>query len=196
MRRPPRTGLVLAALLLCGCGVPQDAQPRALEPHEAPFATPTESPVTPEVGDRRVALGFVRDDGTVVLSSRTVQDPPTVEDVLELLFAGPSAEERAAGLLTVLPPTVTAEDVELVDGTAVVTLGGPDSEVRRLQPLAYAQVVATLTPGRVSGVRFRLDGTDLRVPREDNSLTTQPLSRRDYAGLLAAPVPATESPSA
>ncbi len=195
MRRRAGTAGLLVALLLTGCGVPQDAQPRALEPQEAPFATPTESPVTPEVGDRRVALGFVRDDGSVVLRNRTVQDPPSLEEVLELLFAGPSADERAAGLLTVLPPTVTAEDVELVDGTAVVTLGGPDSEVRRLQPLAYAQVVATLTP-RVSGVRFRLDDIDLRVPREDGSLTNQPLSRRDYAGLLAAPVPVTETPSA
>lgn len=189
---------LVAAAVLTGCGVPQDEQPRALAPQEAPFATPTESPVTQEVGDRRVALGFVRDeDGSVVLSNRTVQDPPATDEVLELLFAGPSADERAAGLLSVLPPTVTVEDVELVDDTAVVSLDGPDdSEVLRLQPLAYAQIVATLTPDRVSGVRFRLDGTDLRVPREDGSLTTLPLSRRDYAGLLAAPAPAPPTPSA
>lgn len=183
-------------LVLPACGVPQDERPRALEPREVPFASPTESPVTEVVGDREVALGFVRDE-SVVLSSRTVEDPRTTEELLELLFAGPSPEERAAGLSTLLPSTVTVEEVETVDGTAVVTLDGPDdSEVLRLQPLAYAQVIATLTPDRVSGVRFRLDDTDLRVPRDDGSLTDQPLSRRDYASLLAASTTAPPSPSA
>jgi hypothetical protein len=187
-------GLV-AVLLLPGCGVPQDDRPRALEPQEVPFASPTDSPVAEPVGDRQVALYFVRED-SVVLSSRTVEDPRTPEQVLELLFAGPSPDERAAGLSSLLPSTVTVEDVEIVDGTAVVTLGGPDSEVLRLQPLAYAQIVATLTQARASGVRFRLDDTDLRVPREDGSLTDQPLARRDYAGLLGPPATAAPTPSA
>ena len=187
---------LLATVLLPGCGVPQDDRPRALEPREVPFASPTDSPVAEPVGDREIALGFVRDE-SVVLSSRTVEDPRTTEEVLELLFAGPSADERAAGLSSLLPTTVTVEELEMVNGTAVVTLDGPDdSEVLRLAPLAYAQVVATLTPDRVSGVRFRLDDTDLRVPREDGSLTNQPLSRRDYAGLLADTATAEPTPSA
>jgi hypothetical protein len=184
------------AVLLSGCGVPQDDSPRALEPREVPFASPTDSPVADDVGDREISLGFVREE-SVVLSSRTVEDPRTTEEVLELLFAGPSPDERAAGLSSLLPSTVTVEDVELVGGTAVVTLDGPDdSEVLRLAPLAYAQVVATLTPDRVSGVRFRLDDTDLQVPREDGSLTDQPLSRRDYAGLLADSAAPAPTPSA
>ena len=195
MRATSAGGLV-AVLLLAGCGVPQDDSPRALEPREVPFASPTTSRVAEVVGDREVDLGFVREEA-VVLSSRTVEDPRTTEEVLELLFAGPSPDERAAGLSTLLPSTVTVEQVEVTDGTAVVTLDGPDdSEVLRLQPLAYAQVVATLTPGRVTGVRFRLDDTDLRVPREDGSLTNQPLSRRDYAGLLASSATAAPTPSA
>jgi hypothetical protein len=185
VRAGPALAGLLAALLLSGCGVPQDGEPRALAPEEVPFASPTDSAPAEPAGDREVSLGFVRDE-SVVLSSRTVEDPRTPEEVLELLFAGPSPDEDAAGLSTFLPSTVTVEDVELVEDTAVVTLEGPDdSEVLRLPPLAYAQIVATLTPDRVSGVRFRLDGNDLRVPREDSSLTTLPLSRRDYAGLLA-----------
>lgn len=194
-RRAAAAGLV-AALLLPACGVPQDEGPRALTPREVPFAFPTDSPPAESSGDGQIALGFVRDE-SVVLSSRTVEDPRTTEEVLELLFAGPSPDEGAAGLSTFLPSTVTVEDVELVGDTAVVTLDGPDdSEVLRLPPLAYAQIVATLTPTRVSGVRFRLDDTDLRVPREDSSLTDEPLSREDYAGLLAPSVTATPTPSA
>lgn len=188
---------VAAALaLLPGCGVPQDASPRTLAPEEVPFPSPTDAAPTEPAGDRLVSLGFVRDE-SVVLSNRTVEDPRTPEEVLELLFAGPSPDESTAGLSTFLPPTVTVEEVELDDGTAVVTLDGPeDAEVLRLPPLAYAQIVATLTPDRVSGVRFRLDDTDLRVPREDGSLTDQPLSRRDYAGLVAAAASGAPTPSA
>ena len=193
--RAAAAGLV-AVLVLTACGVPQDDEPRALQPREVPFASATESPPAESVGDRQVTLGFVREE-SVVLSTRTVEDPRTTEEVLRLLFAGPSPDERASGLSSLLPSTVTVEDVEMVDGTAVVTLDGPDdSEVLRLAPLAYAQVVATLTPDRASGVRFRLDDTDLRVPREDGSLTNQPLSRRDYAGLLDASAAASPTPSA
>jgi len=196
VRGSARAAGLLAVLLLAGCGVPEDEQPRALEAREAPFASPTRSPVPQSVGDRRVALGFVR-DGAVVLSSRTVEDPPTTEQLLELLFAGPSQDEDADGLSTFLPSTVSVEDVEIDGGTAVVTLEGPDdSEVLRLQPLAWAQVVATLTPARVPGVRFRLDDADLQVPREDSVLTSLPLTRRDYAGLLAVQPTATATPSA
>ena len=196
MRGRATAAALAAALLLPACGVPQDDSPRALTRPEVPFAFPTDAPPAESSGDRQIALGFVRDE-SVVLSSRTVEDPRTTEEVLELLFAGPSPDESAAGLSTFLPSTVTVEDVELVGDTAVVTLDGPDdSEVLRLPPLAYAQIVATLTPTRVSGVRFRLDDTDLRVPREDSSLTARPLSREDYAGLLAPSVPATPTPSA
>lgn len=196
MRRSSAVAGLAAVLLLSGCGVPEDDGPRALDPSEVPFASPTDTPPAESVGDREVDLYFLEED-SVVLSSRTVEDPRTTEEVLELLFAGPSPDERAAGLSSLLPLTVTVEDVELVSDTAVVSLDGPDdSEVLRLQPLAYAQVIATLTPDRVSGVRFRLDGNDLRVPREDGSLTTQPLSRRDYAGLLAPSVTAAPTPSA
>ncbi len=187
---------LVAVALLSGCGVPQDDGPRALAPEEVPFASPTDSAPAEPAGDRQVSLGFV-EDGSVVLRERTVEDPRSPQEVLELLLAGPSQDESAAGLSSFLPSTLTVEDVEVVDGTAVVTLDGPDdSEVLRLPPLAYAQIVATLTPERVSGVRFRLDGRDLRVPREDSSLTTGPLSRRDYAGLLATSAVLSPAPSA
>jgi hypothetical protein len=188
-------GLLSVLLLLSGCGVPEDDLPRALTPAEVPFASPTDSPPAASVGDRQVSLGFVR-QGSVVITSRTVDEPRTTQEVLELLFAGPSVDENAAGLSSLLPLTVTVEDVEMVDGTAVVTLDGPDDSEVRLAPLAYAQIVATLTPSRATGVRFRLDDTDLRVPREDGSLTDRPLSRRDYAGLLSPSAAVAPTPSA
>jgi hypothetical protein len=81
--------------------------------------------------------------------------------------------------------TFTVEGVELGDnGVAVVTLGGSSTQIST-SPLAFAQVVATLTaPGLARSVRFRLDGQDLPVPRGDASVTEAPVDRRDYAELL------------
>jgi hypothetical protein len=67
---------------------------------------------------------------------------------------------------------------------AVVTLGGSSTQIST-SPLAFAQVVATLTaPGLARSVRFRLDDEELRVPRGDASVTEAPVDRSDYAELL------------
>ena len=186
---------VLTTAVLSGCGVPQDDAPRALAPGEAPYASPRTSPVADPEGRGRVPLHFVQ-EGSVVLTPRPVEGEVSTVELLDLLFGGPAPEEREAGLLSVIPSTVTVEDVEMSGDIAVVTLGGPESEVLRLQQLAYAQIVATLTPSRAAGVRFRLGSSDLRVPRGDGSLTTAPLSRDDYAALLAPPAPVAPPPSA
>ena len=186
---------VLAAGLLAGCGVPRDEAPRALEPGEVPYASPRATPVEEPEGRGRVPLHFVRDD-LLVLAPRPVDGPVSDEEMLGLLLGGPSPEEREDGLLSVIPPTVTIEDVEVSGRTAVVTLGGPESEVLRLQRLAYGQIVTTLTPSRAAGVRFRLDGADLEVPRGDNTLTAAPLSADDYAALLGPPPSATPTATA
>ena len=184
----------VTALLLPACGVPHDDAPRALQPQEVPYFSPRSSPVPDPAGNGRVGLYFVRDD-EVVLTPRQVEQPTPTPELLELLLAGPAPEEQEAGLISVIPSTVTVEDVSTVGSTAVVTLGGPDSEVLRLQPLAYAQIVATLTPHRASGVRFRLGAADLRVPRGDGSLTDAPLSREDYEQLLGPPVTPSGEPA-
>ena len=189
-------GTVLAVLLVAGCGVPQDDEPRALEPQDVPFASAGPSAVDDPEGTGRVGLYFVR-DGQVVPTSRRVENAVTTPELVRLLFRGPASPEFDEGLGSVIPATLSVDDVVVQDGTAVVTLAGPRSEVRLMQPLAYAQIVATLTPQRVGGVRFRLDGRDLRVPRGDGSLTSVPLRRDDYAQLLVpSPAPAVPASSA
>lgn len=194
-RGRPLLAVALLVGVLGGCGVPSDRQPRALKPGEAPYASPRTSPVADPEGAGRAPLHFVREN-SVVLAPRPVDGFTSTADLLELLLGGPAKEESAGGLISVIPSTVTVEEVEVTDETAVITLGGPESEVLRLQPLAYAQIVATLTPSRVSGVRFKMDSTDLRVPRGDGSLTAAPLSRDDYAALLAPSAAPLPSPAA
>ncbi len=186
-------GLALLATLTA-CGVPQDAEPRALDRADAPFGVFDDAVPAPE-GDGRVALYFVRDD-LVVLQTRAVERSTTTPELLDLLLEGPTPEEVAAGTTSALPSTFDVERVEVgANGTAVVTLGGGAAQIGP-SPLGFAQVVATLTaPGRARAVRFRLDGADLPVPRGDGLLTTDPLGRLDYADLLRLPSPVA-SPAA
>jgi spore germination protein GerM len=190
---------LLAALavtaLLTGCGVTVDEQPRALDPDDAPFGViTTASPDEPD-GEGRVALYFVRGD-KVVLQTRPVEESVDVDELVDLLLDGPTPQQVAEGTRTELPATFAVEDVDVgSNGIAVVELAD-DSAPVTASPLAFAQVVATLTaPGRARAVRFRLDGEDLQVPRGDGSLTFEPLDRSDYADLLALSGPPSPAPS-
>lgn len=192
---------VLAVMLLAGCGVPQDDEPRALDPAKAPagalpsastVTTPEPEPEPEPVNTERVELFFVR-DGQLVPVLRPVPVFTSVRPLLELLFAGPTAAEQAAGTSSLIPSSLSVERIEQQGQTAVVTLRGIANQVRP-QALAFAQIVATLTPDRASGVRFRLDGADLPVPRSDGSLTDAPLGRVDYSDLIAGAEAPAESP--
>lgn len=187
----------LVVLLVAGCGVPQDNEPRALDPAEAPFRAFQESPQPAPQGEGRVALYFVRDD-RVVLETRAVESSTNIDDLLGLLLEGPTPQQVEAGIRSALPTTFTVADVEVgSNGVAVVTLGGSATTQISPSPLGFAQVVATLTaPGRATAARFRLDGEDLPVPRGDGSLTEEPVDRSDYAELLALPTPTPPAPAA
>ena len=189
--------LVLAA----GCGVPQDAQPTALDPSAAPFQAYVPEVAPPPAAGRDVTLSLVRGDRLEPVT-RKLEGAVTPESVLDqLVTGGLTSSEVETGLTTAIPATVSVGDLELDSDTAVVTLQGfPDEQVRGDEPVAFAQIVATLDglPG-IEGVRFRTEDEDLSVPRGDGSLTDSPLDRNDYAELLvpassASPVP--EAPTA
>jgi immunoglobulin-like protein involved in spore germination/sporulation and spore germination protein len=78
-----------------------------------------------------------------------------------VLLAGPTADERADGLVSAIPGGTTLRDVGLADGVATVDLDstfddGGDSMSLRAR---VAQVVATLTRfPTIRRVAFRLDG--------------------------------------
>ena len=192
-----RAAVALAlVVLVAGCGVPRDEEPRALDPANAPFRVFEQGPSQAPQGDGRVALYFVR-SGRVVLQTRAVERSTQIDELLQLLLEGPTVEEVQAGTTSALPTTFTVEDVEVgADGIAVVTLGSGATQTST-SPLGFAQIVATLTaPGRARAVRFRQEGVDLRVPRGDGSLTSEPVDRDDYADLLAlATPPPTSAPS-
>ena len=187
--------LVLLAVLLTACGVPEDGAPRALDPSDAPAVFAPEV-VPPPQGDLEVELFYVRDDALVPVA-RAVPTPGSPKQVLDLLFTGLTEPERSTGLRSAIPVGVSFDGVEVEEGVAAVTLEGLNEQV---QVLAFAQIVATLDARTdVVGVRFRSDGSDVQVPRGDGSLTSEPVGASAYATLLGVaetssavpPTPAT-----
>ena len=184
-------GLLVLLLLTAGCGVPRDAEPRALDPSAAPFQVYIPEAAPEPEGDRAVGVYLVRAD-RLERTERRIERSVTPARVLAQLLVGPTSQELTAGLTSAIPGAVEVLDIEMQADIALISVAGFQREqVRRDQLTAFAQIVATLDdlPG-IEGVRFRLGDADLEVPRGDSSLTDGPLKRADYAELLAPPAPA------
>lgn len=181
-------GALVAASVLAGCGIPTQPSADRVDPDDVPFGllqAPAAPPAATSGGSATVYL--VRDDRLVAVSRSTEVVDPTLADVLRVLGAGPTAQERRLGIGSTLPPGQIA-GVTSSRGTVEVDLAASFAELPgRDQPYAIGQLVFTLTgrPG-VGSVAFTLDGETVDVPRGDGSLTNDPLSRDDFVDL--APV--------
>lgn len=182
------------AVVLTGCGVPQDDAPRALDRDGAPFGIFASESVAPPQGELQAELWFVQGSQAVPVR-RSLEAPGSPMQVVEQLLRGPTEDELAAGLSTSIPSSLTLSDVTVDDGIAVVTLEGLTEQVR---VEAYAQIVATLDgrPG-IEGVRFRDEDGDVDVPNGDGVLGGGAVTRDDYAVLLGLePAPTGSSAAA
>jgi hypothetical protein len=182
-------GLVLAA----ACGIDGDDQPR-FEPEAAvPFdllgtTPPGTTQVAPGAAGVSTRICLVGADDLVHTVDRSLQPGYQLLDLVDSLRAGPSDGERTFGLTTALadPGTVTAIDVE--GGVATVDLDASLAARPTIDQLTVVtQLVCTLTeqPG-IGQVRFRVGGLPIAVPRGDGSSTSDPVSRQDYATLIAS----------
>jgi hypothetical protein len=173
-------GLLGAALQ--GCGVPDERQPRPIEPPLVIGSAPPQAAGN-SAGAVLERLYLVRDDRLVAVERR-VGSTADVAALLGDLVAGPTDEERNQGLSSALTGTDLIAGVRLVAGTAEVSFR-PQAGGRTDDILAIGQIVCTLDArADVDTVRFLLDGQVLKVPRADGSLTELPLTSTDYRMLI------------
>jgi spore germination protein GerM len=173
-RAPAAVLLVVAALLLGACGLPEDGSPRviseeALPPDltDRPDATTTIPPELAE--DREVFLVNQLADNTYRLEPvpRAVRSDAAIEakiaSILESLVRRPEGDNRALG--TRVPETLLIQGVELADSTLTIDLSADMASVENeSQRLAYAQLVYTATQfDEVDNVRFTIDGAELNA---------------------------------
>jgi Sporulation and spore germination len=183
-----RHGLVAAAtlLLLAACGVSTQRSPHEIDGTNIPFGladrAPSGAAASTGAATFQYDIYLVSGDRlTAVKRGQTTPAPPTA--VLRALTKGPTSDEAAAGLRTLLDPGTTVDHVTVRGDLATIDLNG-DPETFRPgsdQSLALAQLVYTATalPG-VSRVQVRLGGSPAEIPRGDGTLTTGPVRRSDY----------------
>lgn len=181
---------VAAAVLLASCGIPQDDDPRTLPEGDVPFellAPATTTTTTMPAPLARVQVFLVRGDRLVAVG-RGVTGPATVARVVDALLTGPTAAESRLGLRSAISNETKLLGVDASGEVVTVDLSNEFTEVGgQEQLLALAQIVYTLTDlPSISGVRFRLAGQPVEVPRGDGTLTSGALTRSDYASLAPA----------
>lgn len=202
--------VVCAAALLAGCGVPVTGEPEVLSTTAVPYnllqsptpssvaatatgtstGTSTTQPTAPApAGQVAGEVAFVVDEQRVVLERRVVPTgaPREVaQALLQQLEAGPTPAERTQGLAsaiasgTGLRATSIVGDLVMIDLTEETPVQAPD----RLR-VAVAQIVLTATsqPG-VTQVLLSRAGQPVSAPLANGSLTSEPLTRRDYRSLI------------
>jgi len=182
-------GTVVLALTVAAaaCGVPGDAQPRALPTDDVPFELlapdTTEAPTSVLVAvSAEVPIYLVGAEGLVAVK-RLVEAPPSLLRVIEALLAGPNADEAAAGMRSAIASGTRVHSVRTQSGVATVDLSAEFGSIVGLdQILAVGQLVLTTTEALgVVGVKLSLDGRALEVPRGDGTLTSEPLRPSDFA---------------
>ncbi len=176
--------LVLASCaVVAGCGPARESKARRIDPKDVPFNL---SDRGSRSNTARLRLYFVG-EGHLVEVSRNVGSPVTVDAAFRVLLKGPTDDERARGLTTVLPRGWATGPVPVKGSTARVSLPEDFSKWPRSdQRLAVGQIVETLnSTGDVDGVHFSIAGRSAAVPRADGSLTEDPVGTGDVASLLS-----------
>ena len=177
--------VLLAAVLVGGCGVPVDEQPRNLR--RPGISHGSSGPAPDRFGTAAERLYLVRDGGLTRVVRR-VPAARTPEQMLQDLLAGPTAAEHEDGLSSALS-TMKIDSIAVDQRRAVIAIGGAAEQgARSDEILAYGQIVCTLTSqgAEVGTVSFTSGSRPLGVPRGDGSLSTDPLTIADYAGLLGS----------
>jgi hypothetical protein len=181
------------ALVGAACGIPADEKATVASADSVPFdllgQTPaTTAPPLPVSPTEKATLFLVQGERLAPVQ-RELPSPVSVESVLEALTAGPTATEVQLGLRSALLAPGLMRSGGVAGGIATIDLGQPFTEIAgRDQIVALAQIVSTVTglPG-VGRAAFTLDGIPVGVLRGDGAVTTESVSRDDYATL--APVP-------
>lgn len=193
MRRTGPAALALAAIAAVSCGIPADDKATIAQPGSVPYDLLGDGPaatVTTQVAAQtEKATIFLVQGERLAPVQRELPAPVSVGAVLEALADGPTATEVQLGLRTTLLTPGLMRSGGVQGGIATIDLGQPFTEiVGRDQIVALAQIVSTVTglPG-VGRAAFTLEGQPVGILRGDGAVTTESVSRDDYATL--APVP-------
>lgn len=188
MRKCLTVGAVLA-FVLAGCGIPSQAEPGVIERTSVPFGLldPGHRPHGASDADTDEALAtvyFVKAKMLFGVKRGVATGPMTSQAaaVLAALTAGPDPDEQSRGLSTAVPPSLHLNVAQFRNRQITLDIASEPSGVTAAEsPLTVAQIVLSLTslPG-IDKVRLTRDHQPIEAPLADGSLTSVPLTARDY----------------
>lgn len=185
----------IAAIVLAGCGVGPESEPRPL-PGEAGEAVAADPSASRNRAGVLTSLYLVRDDQLVAVN-RTDEAVLTDEQKIDKLELGPTTSEQTAGLRTALTPVLAGEHlVSTAEAAGVPVEVAPDETAVVLRPqffqlpsqeqlLVLGQVVLTVTDEPGEKVVFVDEmGAPVGIPLPDGRLTSEPVTAADFAPLI------------
>lgn len=190
IRMPVALGsLLVAAAVVVACGVPLDSSARVTDADDVPYdllasTTTTVLGANAQGDETSICLAI---NGSVLSVGRDRSGEPPLDTLLELVLAGPTEGEASLGLRSALSTAGMVNAVVPLGDMAQVQLGSDFALLPGDQQLlAVAQMTCTLTTqADVERVSFTLAGKDIEVPIEDGSIVSRPVTRADYAKLIA-----------
>lgn len=178
--------LALLALALGGCGGGRRASgPVTTGPAATTATAPSPSSTGPADG-RLLRVYFLRDGAVAPVARRVDATAAVAHATLEQLLAGPTVEERAAGLTSDVPAETELQNLTIAGGEATVDLSGAfqHGAEATIAP-RLAQVVYTLTQfPTIDRVSFTIDGAPLQAATDGaGTPLDRPATRADYEPL-------------
>lgn len=192
-------GVAGGLVVLAGCGVPIQNGPQAISvsPHLLSGPPQTTTTTTEPLYADAVTVFFTR-TGKVAPVQREVPAPVTLQGILQLLVAGPTTLEATNGYQSAFNRTVRVLGADAVATRATVDFNRAFGLISGVQEvLAVAQVVLTITTDEpaITEVAFQIEGQPAEVPSATGALEPSPVTRAQYAGLVAPATAATAAPS-
>ncbi len=172
--------VLMVAVLLGGCGLGFDDEPRALQEE----ASTTTVAATPSVGRLTTVVYYVREGALVPLDQELPDRNPST--LLTVLAMPPSA--GPSGLGTSVPAGTEVLGTTRAGDRLIVNLSSNfDNVVGLSRQQAIGQMVLTVTgQGAVEQMEFQIDGDTITVSSTRRGDTTV-VDECDFAALLASP---------
>jgi spore germination protein GerM len=174
--------LMIASLLMSGCGIPVDTEPEELV---LGVEAPVEPQTTPPEDLAAVSVYLIRDE-RIVHVTRDLPSPASPDEILRSLLDGVTGPEERANLRTSISTETQLRGLRQQGSVLHVDLSRDFAGVGGEETLAIAQIVLTLTSIEgVESVEFALDGVRTDVPVSDGALSDRPVSADDYQVLVS-----------
>ena len=192
MRSAAASALLALTLVAAGCGGADDETSGSEPPPPPPPAATTSTEPEPIVGAADVGVYFLRDD-ELGFAQRSVGVTPLIpKATLEELLAGPTAEEKEAGLTSDIPPNTEVVSVDVANATADVELSNPLDELGTMQVVQTLTQLETIERVRLEGRAYASADTEDALPAilvdspAPGATVTSPLTIRGTANTFEA----------